>query len=208
MAITLAPVPPILSVSTTAAPVPISMVLAFAEVPILICPVVPESIDNAVAAGVVRSGLSPPVKVTWPVEETLKFDEVKVNACAPSVQVEAAAPVKFNAPAEVTAKVPEVTVESVKPFEVVEMVDVPRPVRDKAPEVPVRLIAPVVKVKPLLAVRSPADVTVPEPDVEIFPDVVIASPEVPGDKVVPALFQKANVPVVGAVEVRFLEASV
>ncbi len=39
------------------------------------------------------------------------------------------------------------------------------------------------------AVNNPAEVIVPVPVEEILPEVVIASPEVLGDKVVPVLFQ-------------------
>ena len=67
--------------------------------------------------------------------------------------------------------------------------DAPSPDKVSAPEVPVRFSAPVVKVSPLLAVRSPAEVTVPVPEVEIFPEVVTASPAVLGESVVPVLLQ-------------------
>ena len=136
------------------------------------------------------------------------MDEVSVSALAPNVQVEGAAPVRFNAPAELTAKVPEVTVENVKLLDVDEIVDEPSPVIDSAPEVDVRFKAPAERVKPLLAVTNPAEVRVPVLVVEILPVVVIASPAVPGERVVPLLFQNARVPVVGAVEVKFFEASV
>ena len=54
-----------------------------------------------------------------------------------------------------------------------EIDDAERPDNAKAPEVPVRLRAPVVRVSPFDPVKSPPDVIVPVPDVEIFPDVVI-----------------------------------
>ena len=47
-----------------------------------------------------------------------------------------------------------------------------RPVRFRFPEVPVRLIAPVVRVRPFWAVRRPLDVIVPVPVVRMFPEVV------------------------------------
>ena len=123
---------------------PKTIALALAEVPKLRFPVVPESIVKAVAAAVVRSTVWAPFSVTTPVEATLKFVDVKVNT-----------------PAEVTANVPEVTVERVRLFAVVDMVDAPRPVRAKAPDVPVKLIAPVVRISPLLAVNVCVDVRAP-----------------------------------------------
>jgi hypothetical protein len=63
-------------------------------------------------------------------------------------------------------------------------------------------------VSPLEPVSRPADVIVPVPLVEIFPEVVIASPELLGDSVVPVRFKYPSTPEVGAVDVRFLDASV
>jgi hypothetical protein len=71
-----------------------------------------------------------------------------------------------------------------------------------------KLTDPAETVRPFEAVRSPAEVIVPVPDVEIFPEVVTASPAVAGDNVVPVLFQKPRFPVEGAVVVRTLEPSV
>ena len=56
--------------------------------------------------------------------------------------------------------------------------DDPR-VKSTAPEVEVKFNAPVVKVKPFDAVRSPAEVIVPVPEVAMLPDE--ASPPVPRD---------------------------
>ena len=67
--------------------------------------------------------------------------------------------------------------------------EAPSPESVRAPEVPVRFKAPVVRVKPLEAVNNPAEVTVPVPVLEILPVVVTASPAVAGDKVVPTLCQ-------------------
>ena len=58
------------------------------------------------------------------------------------------------------------------------------------------------------AVCPPANITIPVPVVEIFPDVVTASPAVTGDSVVPVLFQKPKFPEVGAVVVKTLDPSV
>jgi len=66
-----------------------------------------------------------------------------------SVQVEAAPAERFNAPAEVRARVPDVTVERVKLFAVVEMVEAPKPVIARAPEVEVKFRAPEVRVSPV-----------------------------------------------------------
>lgn len=57
------------------------------------------------------------------------------------------------------------------------------------PEVVVRLIAPVVRVKPFDAVKSPAEVMAPVPVAEILPEVVTASPAVPGERVDKDLLQ-------------------
>ena len=65
----------------------------------------------------------------------------------------------------------------------------PKPVRPIEPEVPVRLRAPVVRVRPLEAVRSPAEVMVPELEVLMLPEVVTLSPVVVGDRVVPVRCQ-------------------
>ena len=53
-------------------------------------------------------------------------------------------------------------------------------VREMAPEVPVMLTAPVVTVKPLEAVSKPAEVMVPVEEVEMLPEVVMASPALVG----------------------------
>ena len=58
-----------------------------------------------------------------------------------------------------------------------------------APEVEVKDNAPVVIVKPFEAVKVPAEVTVPVPVEEILPEVVMLSPDVAGDRVVPVLDQ-------------------
>lgn len=108
-------------------------------------------------------------------------------------------------PVAVVLKFPDVKVKLFAP----ELIDeAPSPDSAKAPDVPVIFVAPVVCVNPFDAVSSPADVTVPVPLVETLPDVVTASPAVAGDSVMPALFQKPRVPVVGGVEVKLLDPSV
>ena len=52
-----------------------------------------------------------------------------------------------------------------------------------------RVTAPDETVNPFEAVNSPAEVMVPVPDVEIFPEVVMASPAVAGESVVPVLLK-------------------
>ena len=64
-----------------------------------------------------------------------------------------------------------------------------KPVAFIAPEVAVRFKAPVVMVKPFEAVKSPAEVIVPVPVEEILPEVVMLSPDVEGERVVPVLDQ-------------------
>lgn len=140
----------------------------------------------------------------------MKFDDVKVKAFAPRVQVEGEAPVKFNAPDElrVTTPVPEpillVPVEvkevnvpaaavdapiavplipvavvlklvdvKVKALPVASIEDAPNPERVRAPDDAVKFSAPAERVKPLLAVRRPAEVIVPPLVVVIFPVVEI-----------------------------------
>jgi hypothetical protein len=61
---------------------------------------------GVVPAAVVTSAVCPPAKVRTPADETLMFEEVRVKAFAPSVQVEGAAPVKFNAPEELSVTTP------------------------------------------------------------------------------------------------------
>ena len=79
----------------------------------------------------------------------------------------------------------------VKPrvFKPVLMEELERPDSVRAPDVAVRFNAPVVKLKPFEAVSNPAEVMVPEPVAEMLPEVVIASPAVAVDKVVPLLVQ-------------------
>jgi hypothetical protein len=73
-------------------------------------------------------------------------------------------------PVAVVLKFEAVTVKALAPVEI-ELA--PRPERVKAPEVAVKLSAPVVCVRPLDAVKSPAEVTVPVPVVEILFEVEI-----------------------------------
>ena len=93
-------------------------------------------------------------------------------------------------------KLPEVLVQpeappEVKPrvFKPVLIEELERPDSVRAPDVAVRFNAPVVKLKPFEAVSNPAEVMVPEPVAEMLPEVVIASPAVAVDKVVPLLVQ-------------------
>ena len=62
---------------------------------------------------------------------------------------------------------------NVKAFAPVEIDEVLRPDKDNVPEVAVRLSAPVVKVSPFEADKSPAEVIVPVPVVEILFPVVL-----------------------------------
>jgi hypothetical protein len=112
------------------------------------------------------------VEVNWPVVE------IVVNAPVEGVVAPIAVPL---IPVAVVLKLPEVTV---KLFAPVLIEEAPSPDSAKAPEVPVKLIAPVVRVNPLLAVKSAAEVMVPEPVVEILP-VVVKVPDVLIDQVAP-----------------------
>lgn len=101
-----------------------------------------------------------------------------VVMAVPLVLVEPAVNAKLRRlPVEPAPKAKEVSLrELISPDVVVEVIDVvPKPVRPILPEVPVKDKAPVVKLKP--------------PEVEIVPEVVIASPEVAGESVVPDLVQ-------------------
>jgi hypothetical protein len=76
------------------------------------------------------------------------------------------------------------------------------------------VIVPELITKPLMVsvavgpLNAPAEVIVPDPVVEILPEVVTLSPAVAGERVVPVLDQYPIVPEVGAVEVKFFEPSV
>lgn len=74
-------------------------------------------------------------------------------------------------PVAVVLKCPEVNVMSFAPEFIEEAL---KPERAKAPEVAVKLSAPVVRVKPFDAVSDPAEIIVPVPVVEIFPEVVMS----------------------------------
>ncbi len=82
----------------------------------------------------------------------------------------------------------------VRPLAPVLMEEAPRPDRVNAPLVAVRFIAPVVRVKPLLAVNKPALVMVPDPVVEMLPVVVTASPAFVGANDVPVLVHQPICP--------------
>ena len=71
-------------------------------------------------------------------------------------------------PVEVVLKLPDVMVRLFAPVEIDEA---PSPDRVKEPEVEVKESAPVVSVRPFDAVRVPALVIVPDPVVDIFPEV-------------------------------------
>ena len=70
---------------------------------------------------------------------------------------------------EVVKKLPALILKLLTPVLIDEALS---PERVNVPEVALRLIPPVVKVKPLDAVSNPADVIVPVPVVSMFPEVV------------------------------------
>jgi hypothetical protein len=96
-------------------------------------------------------------------------------------KIEAAFAVKFNAPAEVTARVPDPDVEIVKLPEVLVQEEVDPEAITRAPVelpmlvafVPVALMlaVPPVIVNPAEPVKRAAEVIVPEPVVEMLPEV-------------------------------------
>jgi hypothetical protein len=77
-----------------------------------------------------------------------------------------------------------------------------------APVVPESIVRAVAAGVVRSAACPPARVSIPVPVVEIFPEVVTASPDVLGERVVPVLFQNPKLPDVGAVVVRILVPSV
>jgi len=85
-----------------------------------------------------------------------KVNPVKVVK-VPAAAVEAPITVPLI-PVEVVLKLLEVMVNVLEP---VLIDDIPRPVKVKAPDVPVRLIAPVARVKPLVAVKVWMEVNAP-----------------------------------------------
>jgi hypothetical protein len=89
---------------------------------------------------------------------------------APVLAVVAPMAVEFM-PVAVVVIFPEVKVILLAPVLIEEAL---KPDKERAPEVPVRFKAPVVKVNPLEAVRAPAELMVPVPVVEIFEEVVIS----------------------------------
>lgn len=114
---------------------------------------------------------------------TVLLAESVVNAPVLGVVAPIAVPL---IPVVVVLKLLEVKVNALAP---VLIDDALSPERVSVPLVAVRLRAPLVRVNPLLAVRSPALVMVPEPVVEILPLVVTASPAVVGDRLDPVLVQ-------------------
>ena len=79
------------------------------------------------------------------------------------------------------------------PVAVVEVTDeVPKPVSAIEPEVAVSDRAPVVSVKPFEPVNKPAEVTVPVPEAEILPEVVMASPALDGARELPVLVHQPS----------------
>jgi len=118
--------------------------------------------------------------VEAPVARVVEPEEVRVVK-APVEAVVAPIAVELM-PVAVVEKLPEVKVMLLPPVLIEEA---PKPDKVSAPEVPVMLTAPVETVNPLEAVSRPAEVMVPDPVAEILPEVVMASPELAGDKVDP-----------------------
>jgi hypothetical protein len=127
------------------------------------------------AEAVVRSGPWDPASVNTPAVETFKLEALTANvpvplpiATFPEVEAKVVVPVEVRVvnvpaaavvapiaveliPVEVVLKWPDVKLMSAPP--VVEIEDAVRPERVRAPEVAVKFNAPVVKVKPLEAVK-------------------------------------------------------
>lgn len=131
--------------------------------------------------------LSVPILIVFPAAPIAIFVEpVELNVVKAPVEAVVAPMAVELMPVAVVLKLED---EIVKAFIPVLIEEAPRPESVKPPDVAVRLSAPPVTVKPFEAVSSPAEVMVPVPDVEIFPDVVMLSPDVAGDSVVAVLFQ-------------------
>lgn len=92
-------------------------------------------------------------------------------------------------PVALAVKLEEVMVRGFAP---VEIDDADRPERLSAPDVAVRFMAPLDRVNPFDALKSPADVTAPDPVVVILPEVVKLSPAVEGEIVDVPLFLVKN----------------
>jgi len=188
-----------------------------------------EFVLSVVESERVRVLLAPSVNIPVPVVMVLPFMVVAFNAPFTSSRaVGAVVPIptlpallinRYGAvlgavppiptfPADWRSRFPLVAVPSVKLALVVVKVEADNPVTDNAPLVLVKFNAPLERVNPFEAVKSPANVPVPLPVAEILPLVVIASPLLLGDNVVPVLLQYPSVPLVGGVEVRLLDPSV
>ncbi len=148
------------------APVPKLIILAVEPVPKLTSPLVPESTETA------------------PVEPEVK------DKAVPAPEVMAPEPAKPKLVAEVEMVSNEATpvkappVETFKPVELRAKVPVALPILVLLVPVVLMLAVPPETVKPAEPVKRPAEVMVPEPEVEMLPEVVMASPAFKGDRVV------------------------
>jgi len=109
----------------------------------------------------------PAVKIEPAVEDRTVFPVDPSPVKAP-VEAAVAPMAVLLIPVAVVLKLADVMVKSLAP---VLMLEAPRPDRARDPEVAVRLKAPVVWVSPLLAVKVPAEVMVPDPVVLMLPVV-------------------------------------
>ena len=91
------------------------------------------------------------------------------------------------APAEISKVVVSTAKTAEPPPKVRVPVEVPVLMLTALLEEALRLTVPPLAVKPAEPVKSPAEVMAPAPEVEILPEVVMASPALIGDKVVPVL---------------------
>ena len=109
----------------------------------------------------------PAVRVEPAVEAkvVLPVDDRVVKAAVDGVVVPIAV---LLIPVAVVVKLPEIISKLLTP---VEMLEALRPDKERVPDVAVRLSAPVVWVKPLEAVRVPAEVIAPVPVVLMLPEV-------------------------------------
>jgi hypothetical protein len=138
---------------------------------------------NVEAAAAVRFKAPDELSVTTPVpcpRLVAPVDESVLNA--PVLAVVAPIAVLLI-PVAVVLKLLDVKVRAFAP---VESDEAESPESDRVPEVAVKFNAPLVKVRPLLAVNNPALVIVPVPIVEIFPVVEMVMLEAKSEPVIEA----------------------
>lgn len=178
------PVPQFIDIDVAPVPFPMVIALALEPVPILTAPVVPESRVTALVVVDCNVRVEPPVTVKAP-ELLRAVDEPRLTVPEPACRVRLPeAVVKLEAVLELSVMAPALLLPMLTaPVEVPVLMLVA-----KLEEALMLVVAPEM-VAPAEPVRRPAEVIVPDPEVEISPEVVISSPAVAGCRVVPLLVQ-------------------